>query len=159
MRAKKLNLLLAKRNYTIAAAESCTGGLFTSKIIDVSGSSGVINSSIITYSNEAKIKYAGVNKDTLKEHGAVSEQTVGEMARGIAKECSANVGVAISGIAGPTGGTEEKPVGLMYSTIYTEKTSKTYKIQLNPNLSRLEIKTRFVNEVLKNIYKFLNQKE
>ena len=111
MRAKKLNLLLAKRNYTIAAAESCTGGLFTSKIIDVSGSSGVINSSIITYSNEAKIKYAGVNKDTLKEHGAVSEVTVGEMARGIAKECSANVGVAISGIAGPTGAVPGKPVG------------------------------------------------
>ena len=111
MGAKKLNLLLSKRKLTIATAESCTGGMLASTIIGEAGASEIIKSSIVTYSNEAKVKYAGVKEETLKKYGAVSEKVAGEMAKGIAKECSADVGVGISGIAGPTGAVPGKPVG------------------------------------------------
>lgn len=111
MNAKKLNLLLSKRKFTIATAESCTGGMLASAIIGESGASEIIKASIVTYSNDAKVKYAGVKEESLKKHGAVSEKVAGEMAKGIAKECGSNVGVGISGIAGPTGAVPGKPVG------------------------------------------------
>ena len=111
MNAKKLNLLLSKRKFTIATAESCTGGMLASAIIGEAGASEIIKASIVTYSNDAKVKYAGVKEETLKKYGAVSEKVAGEMAKGIAKECLADVGVGISGIAGPTGAVPGKPVG------------------------------------------------
>ena len=97
--------------YTIASAESCTGGMFASTIINVPCASKVINASIVTYSNEAKQKYCDVKKETLEKYGAVSEQVATEMAIGIAKQTHANVGVAFSGIAGPGGATPTKRVG------------------------------------------------
>lgn len=106
--------LLQQQNETIATAESCTGGLLTGSLVNVPGVSGILKEGFITYSNEAKMKYLGVKEDTLKEFGAVSSQTAGEMVLGAAHAADASVALAITGIAGPEGGTEEKPVGLVY---------------------------------------------
>lgn len=112
-----VRLLIAKK-MTISAAESCTGGLFAALITDVPGASDVLNESFVTYANSAKMKYLDVKADTLKEHGAVSRETAYEMALGLQKRTGADVTVGITCIAGPGGGTAEKPVGLVYAGIY-----------------------------------------
>ncbi len=106
--------LLSNKKYTLATAESCTGGLLTGRIVNVAGVSEVLKEGFITYSNEAKMKYLGVSDETLNQFGAVSEQTAKEMALGIVKKTGADASLAITGIAGPDGGTKEKPVGLVY---------------------------------------------
>ena len=106
--------LLKEKNYTISTAESCTGGLLAGRIINVSGASDVINVGFVTYANEAKMKYLGVSSETLKDHGAVSRECAEEMACGVTAQMNADVGLATTGIAGPDGGTPEKPVGLVY---------------------------------------------
>ena len=105
---------LHQKGYTLTTAESCTGGMISSTLIDVAGASSVINECHVTYSNEAKEKYLGVSKETLEQYGAVSEQTAYEMARGAVKLANADVAIAVTGLAGPDGGTKEKPVGLVY---------------------------------------------
>ncbi len=105
---------LQKKGYTITTAESCTGGLLAGRILNVSGASAVYNEGHITYSNEAKQRILGVSHETLKTYGAVSRQTAAEMAKGAARVANANVGLSTTGIAGPGGGTPEKPVGLVY---------------------------------------------
>ncbi len=107
--------LLAGCGYTVSTAESCTGGLVAGCIMNVPGASDVYNAGFITYSNEAKIKYLGVKRETLDKYGAVSEQTAREMAAGTAAAAEADVGLSTTGIAGPGGGTDEKPVGLVYT--------------------------------------------
>ena len=106
--------LLINYNMTIATAESCTGGFLAHRLTNVSGSSKYFCGGVVSYSNEVKIAKVGVKEETLIAHGAVSEQTAGEMAVGIQKKFNTDVGVGITGIAGPTGGTDEKPVGLVY---------------------------------------------
>lgn len=106
--------LLKKRGLTVAAAESCTGGLLSASLTSVPGSSGYFTGSVVAYDNEVKKKLLGVKADTLAEHGAVSEKTAREMAVGVRQKLSTDVGVSITGIAGPTGGTEEKPVGTVF---------------------------------------------
>ena len=108
---------LAEKNMTIAVAESCTGGLMASALVDIEGSSKVFMEGLITYSNKAKINRLGVKMETLVNHGAVSRECAQEMAAGIAKLAGTHMGIAITGIAGPGGGTEEKPVGLVYAAI------------------------------------------
>ncbi len=105
---------LIRRGYSITTAESCTGGLLAGRILNVSGASGVYNEGHITYSNEAKERLLGVSHETLETYGAVSAQTAKEMALGAAKAAAAHVGLSTTGIAGPSGGTDEKPVGLVY---------------------------------------------
>ena len=102
---------LQQNNATLAVAESCTGGLIASMLTDVPGSSEYFLFSAVTYSNPAKVKILNVNPHTLEKHGAVSEQTAGEMAAGARKSVDATYGLATSGIAGPGGGSEDKPVG------------------------------------------------
>lgn len=104
---------LIQRGYHIACAESCTGGLLCGRIINVPNASAVLDCSFVTYANEAKIKYLGVKEETINEYGVVSEAVAGQMAGGVAAESGAQVGIATSGIAGPTGGTETKPVGMV----------------------------------------------
>jgi PncC family amidohydrolase len=99
------------RSLTLSAAESCTGGLVSDRITNVSGSSEYFPGGIVSYSNEAKVSLLGVSRDTLNAHGAVSAETVLEMARGARKLFNADIAIAVSGIAGPTGGLPEKPVG------------------------------------------------
>ena len=106
--------LLNKYELTVTTAESCTGGMIASKIVNVPGASDVFNEGFITYSNKAKRKHLDVSKNTLKKYGAVSEQTVKEMALGGVFAADSDACVAVSGIAGPDGGTDEKPVGLVY---------------------------------------------
>ncbi|MCP1101559.1 nicotinamide-nucleotide amidase [Aequitasia blattaphilus] len=125
--------LLEEKKYKIAAAESCTGGLFMGRLINVSGASNVVGESYITYSNEAKERLLGVSKETLEKHGAVSEETAMEMAIGAAKRAHADVGVGITGIAGPTGGTDEKPVGLIFIGCFIKGKTEVFRFQLRGN--------------------------
>ena len=111
---ERLVALLAEKQLKISSAESCTGGLFAALITEVSGSSGVFDESIVTYSNEAKMRELGVRKATLDRVGAVSRETAYEMTRGICRRTGADIGVGITGIAGPTGGTDKKPIGTVY---------------------------------------------
>jgi len=106
--------LLSKHDLTVTTAESCTGGMIASKIVNVPGASDVFNEGFITYSNKAKRKILDVSKNTLKKYGAVSEQTAKEMALGGVFAADADACIAVTGVAGPDGGTEEKPVGLVY---------------------------------------------
>jgi PncC family amidohydrolase len=106
--------LLAAQKQTLAVAESCTGGLITHRLTNVPGSSAYVIVSVIAYAYEAKVAALGVSWDTLNRFGAVSAETVTEMARGVRERFSSTLGVAITGIAGPGGGTAEKPVGLTY---------------------------------------------
>jgi len=105
---------LKQSNKTVTFAESCTGGRIAAAFTAVSGASSVLNGSVISYANEIKSQWLGVKKETLMQHGAVSKETVEEMLTGVLKMASADYAIAVSGIAGPTGGTEEKPVGTVY---------------------------------------------
>lgn len=116
--------LLSRHQLTVTTAESCTGGLLAGRLINVPGISENLKEGYITYSNEAKEKLLGVSHETLERYGAVSEETVLEMARGGAKAANADICVSVSGIAGPDGGTGEKPVGLVYMCCYCK--GKTY---------------------------------
>lgn len=124
--------LLIKNNMTLAVAESCTGGLLSKRITDLAGASAYYLGGICSYSNEVKMNLLGVRRETLEKYGAVSEQTAEQMARGICKRLGSDVGVGITGIAGPDGGTEEKPVGLVYISVcingkvITRKTNNGY---------------------------------
>ncbi|MBR3761241.1 MAG: competence/damage-inducible protein A [Lachnospiraceae bacterium] len=106
--------LCKEHGYQITTAESCTGGLISARLVNVSGASDCFGRSFVTYANEAKMEELGVSEDTLKQFGAVSEETAREMALGAQRHAKADVAVAVTGIAGPTGGTPEKPVGLVY---------------------------------------------
>jgi PncC family amidohydrolase len=111
---EKIGQQLLAQGLTLATAESCTGGLVAHRLTNISGSSAYFLGGFVTYSNEAKERFVGVRHETLLDHGAVSEETAREMARGARQEMGVDVAVAITGIAGPTGGTPEKPVGLVY---------------------------------------------
>lgn len=122
---------LLQKHYTVAAAESCTGGLLTGRLVNVAGVSEALKEGFITYSNEAKMKYLGVKKETLDAYGAVSEQTAREMVTGTVKNTGADAALAVTGIAGPDGGTKEKPVGLVYiaCSVKDKVTVKEYRLK------------------------------
>lgn len=109
--------LLSKYNLTVSTAESCTGGMIASNITDLSGASSYFGMGVVTYSNEAKSKLIGVSSETLEKYGAVSEQTASEMAQGVRKLSGSDISISVTGIAGPTGGSKEKPVGLVYVAV------------------------------------------
>ncbi|NOZ90811.1 MAG: CinA family protein [Epsilonproteobacteria bacterium] len=118
---KKIIEILKVDNQTITFAESCTGGRVASAFTAISGASSVLNGSVVSYSNDIKSKWLGVKEKTLIDYGAVSSECVAEMLNGVSKMAEADYAIAISGIAGPTGGTEEKPVGTVYIGIKTPK--------------------------------------
>lgn len=151
--AEEIGKILTRKGLTISTTESCTGGLLSSKLTDISGSSAYITLNLVTYANAAKERLLNVK---INEEGVVSENCAYQMAEGLYKLTKSDICVSTTGIAGPTGGSKEKPVGLMYSAIYTPQKHQIYKIQVNPNLSRITIKENFVQEVLKNIYEFLS---
>ncbi len=109
-----LVLALRERKKTVSFAESCTGGMIAKRVVDIAGCSDVFVGGAVTYANQAKIKILGVSPETLEKHGAVSEETAKEMARGIRLALGTDIGVSVTGIAGPGGGTPEKPVGTVY---------------------------------------------
>lgn len=132
--------ILCKNNITVATAESCTGGLVAAKLISYPGISEVLNESIVTYSNEAKEKYLGVSKKSLDNYGAVSEEVAREMAFGIAKNAKSRVGLSTTGIAGPGGGTESKPVGLVYIGVCIDGEVVVRKLNLAGERDRIRNK-------------------
>lgn len=138
--------LLLKKKKTLAIAESCTGGLLGHRITNVPGSSLYFKQGVVVYSNESKMQFLGVKSETIEKYGAVSSETVLEMARGIKNIAQSNCAIAISGIAGPTGGTKEKPVGLVYIAVIidTQEIVKEYHFLG----SRLEIKEKAVTSAL-----------
>ena len=117
--ATKILTLMQERRWTISAAESCTGGLFMGALTEISGSSAIVNGGVICYSNEIKEEWVGVKAETLKQFGAVSEETGHELAQGIRERMKSTLGIGITGIAGPGGGTPDKPVGLVYIGLAT----------------------------------------
>jgi len=152
---EEIGRLLISKKLTVSTTESCTGGLLSSKLTDVSGSSSYITLNLITYSNETKQKMLGVEKSVLDTKGAVSEECAYQMSKGLYELTKSDICISTTGIAGPTGGTPEKPVGLMYSCIYTHEKYKIYKILKPSDTPRIKMKELFVEEVLKNLAGFI----
>src|SRR6056297_822376 len=147
--------LLRDKELKVSTVESCTGGLLASNFIDVPGASDVFGEGFITYSNEAKEKRIHVDVEILKKHDAVSVQTAEEMAVGLYKETGSDVCISVTGIAGPEGGTEEKPVGLVYAAFLIDGTIEieTYHIRGD----RQRIRTYTVNNIMKKLYQILKK--
>lgn len=128
---------LTERGLTVATAESCTGGLVAAKLVNYPGISQALGEAHVTYANEAKIRYCGVKRETLEQYGAVSEQTAAEMAQGLRERSGADIAVSTTGIAGPTGGTKEKPVGLVYVGCADRYGVRVEKLQLTGSRERV----------------------
>lgn len=144
---ERLVSLLKERNMTVSTAESCTGGLIAAAIVNAAGASDVLNESYITYANKAKERLVGVSSKTLETFGAVSEQTAREMAVGTARTAGAQMGLSSTGIAGPGGGTTEKPVGLVYIGCSMNDQVKVKELHFHGN--RMENRLHTVEEALK----------
>jgi nicotinamide-nucleotide amidase len=148
--SQQLGQLLASQKKIITTAESCTGGWIAQVITEVAGSSAWYDRGFITYSNESKIKMLGVKHTTLDTYGAVSSQTVAEMADGALINSNADCAIAVTGIAGPTGGTDEKPVGTVYiAWAYKNQDIKIIQTRLTGN--RNDIRREVVKIALKGI--------
>ena len=124
---KSLVRKLAKKKLKISFAESCTGGLLASTITSISGASKVFNLGLITYSNQAKVKILKINRNIIRKYGAVSHETCLAMVKNLSKISKANINVSITGIAGPKGGTKQKPVGLVYIGVKKGNKTQIYK--------------------------------
>lgn len=138
---------LQEKGYTITTAESCTGGLLAGRILNVSGASEVYMEGYITYANEAKERILGVKHETLETYGAVSKETAEEMAIGAARAAKADVALSTTGIAGPGGGTAEKPVGLIYISCFLNGEVQVRELRLHG--TREENRQDTVTETLK----------
>lgn len=150
LRAKKLATYLVsalqKKHATIVCAESCTGGLVAGAITDVAGASAVLKCSFITYCDEAKQELLGVSPQTLEAHTAVSAETAAEMAQGARKRTAADLAISVTGVAGPGGGTPERPVGLVYIGVADKHGVQSYALHLRG--SRQQIRQQVVAEAL-----------
>ena len=147
--------MLCARGYTISCAESCTGGLLTSTLTDVPGSSAYVMGSVVSYSNDVKSRILHVAEETLAAHGAVSPETARAMAEGVRDLMQTDVGVGITGIAGPGGGSPEKPVGLVYIAV-----SALGKPSVKKNVFsgvRAEIKRAAVNKALAMVQEMIRE--
>lgn len=146
MKNREIVEKLIEKKIVVATAESCTGGMIASAITDVPGSSAVFGYGMVTYSNEAKTAILGVKEETLEKFGAVSEETAYEMVRGLQRVSGADVAISVTGIAGPGGGSEQKPVGLVYMGL-----AKGEEVYVKKNLfsgSRDEIRHQTVSTAL-----------
>ena len=152
--SQKIVKLLRKKKLKISFAESCTGGLLSSSITSISGSSKVFTLGLVTYSNQSKINILGVPKKTIMNHGAVSYETCLSMVKNLNKISKTNISISITGVAGPMGGTKLKPVGLVYIGI--KKGNKTLiKKYLFKNKKRNSIQNATVNKALNLILSFI----
>ena len=145
--------MLRARKLTLALAESCTGGLLGKRITDVSGASEYFQTGFVTYANEAKTKWLGVKEKTLQAHGAVSEEVAREMAEGARAAAHSDVALSITGIAGPTGGSDAKPVGLVWTALATKDETRTRSFIMPGN--REEIRERAAQMALALLYDHL----
>ena len=144
---EKIGKALKKTRRTIAVAESCTGGLVASRITDVPGSSGYFRGGAIAYSNDIKTFLLGVPPETLEKHGAVSRQAALIMAKGVKSLMGSDVSAAITGIAGPSGGSKKKPVGLAYIAVFCGDEHYSEKVLYKG--TRRELKEKFAEAVLR----------
>ncbi len=144
--AAKIITQMQQKNLRLVCAESCTGGLLSALFTDISGSSKVIERGYVTYSNQAKIELLAVKKETIENFGAVSAETAAEMAKGACRNSESNVAISITGIAGPDGGSENKPVGLVYIGFYFAKKNQVRKFNFSGN--RDEIRKAAVTAAL-----------
>ncbi len=152
--SQKLVKLLSKKRLKISFAESCTGGLLSSSITSVSGSSKVFTHGLVTYSNQAKINILRVPKRIIIKNGAVSYETCLSMVKNLNKICKTNISVSITGVAGPKGGTKKKPVGLVYIGIKKGKKILVKKYLFN-NKKRNLIQKATVNKALNLVLSFV----
>jgi nicotinamide-nucleotide amidase len=153
--AKDVIAALKVGNLTIATAESCTGGLIAGALTSISGSSDVVYGGFVTYANEAKIAMVGVPYGLLKQFGAVSKEVAIAMAEGAMAAADTHIAVAVTGIAGPNGGSTDKPVGLVHFAVATEEETRHLKKSFDPTWSRDQIRQASVIEVLKLVNKAL----
>lgn len=128
---------LIEKGLTVATAESCTGGMVASRLIDYPGASAVFMTGFVTYTNESKARLLGVSEETLEKYGAVSSQTAEEMCIGAARACGTDIGISTTGIAGPDGGTAEKPVGLVYIGVSYRGRAVTKRLQLSGSRNKI----------------------
>ncbi len=152
---EKISLLLEEKHLKVATAESCTGGLIGDTITNIPGNSEYYEGGIVSYSNDMKIKFLGVDERILAEYGAVSEQTAREMADGVRRVTGVDIGIATTGIAGPGGGTEKKPVGLVYISISTSEATEVKKHIFHGN--RRENKEQACRAALTILLNYLEQ--
>lgn len=152
---EQISTLLKEHGLTVTTAESCTGGWIIGRLVNAAGISSQLNEGYITYSNEAKERILGVSHDTLETYGAVSRQTAEEMALGVRKAAAADISVVSTGIAGPDGGTKDKPVGLVYlACSYLEHT--VVEKHLFPG-SRMQVREAAVEAALQLLEKTISE--
>lgn len=156
MLAKEVGELLRSKNLTISVAESCTGGKVGDLLTDVSGSSDYFMGGVISYSNRAKAELLGVREKTLATKGAVSDEVARQMASGVRESLHAKIGVGITGIAGPLGGTPKKPVGLVYIAVDSDKGTICAKDLFKG--SRTQVKTQSADRALELVREFVSKK-
>ena len=147
---------LIDRGFHISFAESCTGGLCCGTLVNVSNASKVLDMSFVTYANEAKVELINVNPETIENYGVVSEQVAGEMCIGVAEKAHSEVGVGITGVAGPTGGTAKKPVGMVCFGFYILGNVTTRTIQFG-NIGRNEVRAKSVDFVFNTLAELLEK--
>lgn len=151
---------LRERSLKIASAESCTGGLIAKMITDIPGASAVFDMGAVTYSNEMKTKLLDVPPELLAQYGAVSSQTARAMAEGVRRAAGADIGIATTGIAGPDGGTPDKPVGLVYIALADARRVRVDRLMIDaPEADRDFIRCKTAEIVLGNVLKFLEDDE
>ena len=148
--------LLIEKGYHISFAESCTGGLCCATLVNVANASRVLDVSFTTYANDAKIKYLGVSPDTIEKHGVVSEEVAREMALGVAKAAGSEVGVGVTGVAGPSGGTARKPVGMVCFGFSLNGDVKTYTKQFG-EAGRNQVRSASVEFVFEKLTELINK--
>jgi nicotinamide-nucleotide amidase len=152
---KKIVKILKKKKLKISFAESCTGGMLASQITSISGASEVFKLGMVTYSNQAKIDILHVPKEILKKYGAVSKECCEIMAKNIQKIGKSHIGISITGVAGPKGGTLKKPIGLVYVGISKNSIFKFKKFLFNKKLSRAEIQKKTCSKTFKLIQQLI----
>lgn len=153
---QKIAKILFDNSLVMSSAESCTGGLLSSRLTDVSGSSRYTKLNFVTYSNAVKHSLLGVSEDTLEQYGAVSKECATEMANGLHEKTNADIVICTTGIAGPTGGSANKPVGLMFVAIKSRYKSVVREFRLNPKLKRTKMKYKFTQCALEMLLDFLS---
>lgn len=145
---------LIELNYKISFAESCTGGLCCGTLVNVTNASKVLDMSFVTYANEAKIQLLGIKADTILANGVVSEEVACEMAQGVARTADCQVGVGITGVAGPGGGTEKKPVGMVCFGFFVNGKTYTYTKQFG-EIGRNQVRKSSVEFVFETLLELL----
>lgn len=154
---KKIAKLLTANALKLASAESCTGGLISSRLTDISGSSVYTFQNFVTYANSAKVQLLGVNPETIEKYGVVSSYVAEEMVKGLLKKYNCSIAISTTGIAGPLGATNTKPVGLVFIGVGNKNIQKSYCYKANPLYTRRIMKYAFANKALDCLLDFLKE--